>query len=130
MVVKFGIALLAAVFVFSFFSSCVQNIPVENIKVVIVGADGTTIVEIEQKNYPSNLVVDILSANNDVLQIPQSQLDDGFITTIAGIEAVWGDVGSEWWWMFKVDGKFMMSGVSTTRVNDGQVISFTLTEGF
>ncbi|MCL2822343.1 MAG: hypothetical protein FWD86_04025, partial [Firmicutes bacterium] len=62
MVVKFGIALLAAVFVFSFFSSCVQNIPVENIKVVIVGADGTTIVEIEQKNYPSNLVVDILSA--------------------------------------------------------------------
>jgi len=106
------------------------NVPVENVSIVIIGANGETIVEIEARNYSVNCVHLILQQNNDVLQIPQSQLNGGFITIIYGIEAIWGEEGSQYWWVFEIDGEMSPVGIRDARVNDNAVISFTLVEGF
>jgi len=122
----FTVLLLILLAIFSF-AAC--NSPVENVSILVIGADGETIAEVEPWNYNTNNVAKILELNNDILEIPQAQFDSGFITTIAGVTAVWGDKGNQWWWRFDVNGIQSDFGIRDTRVKSNAVISFTLVEG-
>ena len=101
-----------------------------SVSIRVIGADGFVVVEIEEQDYDSSIVADILRANNDTLRIPDAQLDAGFITKIYGIEAIWGATGDQWWWMLKINDELSSAGITTARVGDGDIITFTLTEGF
>jgi len=94
---------------------------------ILITAHGKTVLEFEAGDFESNLVVDILTEHNDKLLIPQAQLDSGFITEIAGIFADWNN--GEWWWMFEINGDFSNFGIRQARVQNGDIISFTLTQG-
>jgi len=115
--------------VFGIFAACTPK-DARDVSILVKGASGETILTIEARYYESNIVVNILSENNEALQIPQAQLDAGFITTIAGTTAVWGGEGDQWWWRFDIDGKAASVGIRDARVKDGAVISFILVEGF
>ncbi|MCL2556758.1 MAG: DUF4430 domain-containing protein [Firmicutes bacterium] len=100
---------------------------VQNITIIIVGSNDQTVLTIASQNYDSNLVLDILIINNDILNIPQSQLDAGFITTIYGITAVW-EVYQQWW-AFEINGQMAGLGIRQQRVSNNDVISFVLIGG-
>ncbi|MCL2847806.1 MAG: DUF4430 domain-containing protein [Firmicutes bacterium] len=131
------IALLAtalmAITVVVAFTACETVTPLAegeyiSVSVAVIGSDGEVILEIE-RDYDTNRVLDILIANNDKLEIPETQLDSGFITTIAGITAVWGEAGNQWWWQFDINGTMAPVGVRDARVSNGDKITFTLTAG-
>ena len=101
-----------------------------SVSIKIIGADGSAIVSIDARDYDSGIVADILRENNSVLLIPESQLNYGFITEIAGVVAVWGEEGSQWWWRLDINGQMAAQGISQARVSNGDTITFNLTEGF
>ena len=123
------VAVITALFAIALFAACGSK-EVKDVKIVVIAADGETLVSIEARDYGSKIVIDILTENNEKLQIPQAQLEAGFITTVAGITAVWGDPGSEWWWRFEVNGAQAPLGIRDMRVGNGAVISFKLVEGW
>ena len=101
---------------------------VENISIYVIDADGTKLVEISNKNFESNIVRDILLAANDQLQIPESELESGFIDTVAGIKTDWETDNK--FWAFEINGEFSMLGIAQATVSNGDTITFTKTEGF
>ena len=124
---KLAILFLLLAFCGKFLAAC-NPADARNIGISVIDGEGSVVIKIEEQDYESNIVVDILKANNDRLQIPQSQLDSGFIVTIAGTTAVWGEEGNQWWWKFDVNGEFSSLGIRDARVEDNSVISFTLVE--
>jgi len=124
-IIFIGLVLLLGVF-----AACSRS--VSDVSIVIIGHGGEVLVEIDNKDYDNNLVVDILRENNAVLQIPEWQLvgpNAGFITEIAGVEAVWAEEGNRWWWRMDIDGEMSALGILQMRVRNGAVISFTLVAG-
>ena len=99
---------------------------VENVSVEVI-VNGETIIYIEVANYSDNLVAYILTANNDVLLIPQDQLNAGFITQIGGVVADWNN--GEQWWRLEINGVPATRGINDARVSNGATITFIKVQG-
>jgi len=119
---------LMAITAIAVFTACRPTMAVEDVSIAIINANGESILEIDARGYESNSVLDILIANNESLDIPTAQLDSGFITTIAGITAVWNDE-EQWWWQFDINGTMSPVGIRDARVENGAKITFTLVAG-
>ncbi|MCL2375479.1 MAG: DUF4430 domain-containing protein [Firmicutes bacterium] len=126
-----AVVMSLAMFLFvGLFAAC-WSYPVHDVSIVISGADGEVLAQVANRNYETNLVLDILRENNDVLQIPDADWVETphgvFINTFVGVTANFSLDGT--WWRFDVDGEMAPLGVSSMRVWNGAVISFTLVAG-
>jgi len=131
------LAIFSLAMVFGLMVACTE--PVESVSIVVIAANGEVLVEIEASDFESNLVVDILTEHNDRLQIPQSELNSGFVSTIAGVMAEWNcrcslDVAptceeDRYWWVFEINQEMAAFGIRYARVNDGDEISFRKVSG-